>query len=186
MRKLEIVQLVRREVRALLKLSPWLLLSFLLAAVLWSVDLTMTAGLFQSPPELTPPAEAGTPVITPTLALTPVVTPTLALTPTLAPSPTVDLILTAEPVVSPTVTAVPSAPPPTDETGSSEAAGDESERYADEEASLAFEWGMLFDSVALMASYAWLCCGALAFLAIPVFFVVLWVTARRRQQGEEE
>ena len=177
MSKLEIVQLVRREVRALLKLSPWLLLCFLLAAVLWSADLTTTAGLFQSPPDSTPPAASGTPVE----SATAVVTPTLGLTPTLAPPPTGDLTPAAEPVVSPTVTTVPSAIPPTDET-----AGQESERYAEEDASLAFEWGMLFDSVALMASYAWLCCGALVFLAIPVFFVVLWVTARRRQQGEEE
>jgi hypothetical protein len=176
MSKLEIVQLVRREVRALLKLSPWLLLSLLLAAVLWSADLTTTAGLFQSPPDLTPPAES----------LTPVVTPTLELIPTLAPSPTVELTLTTQPVVSPTVTEVPSATPPPEETDSPETAGDESERYAEEDAGLAFEWGMLFDSVALMASYAWLCCGALVFLAIPVFFVVLWVAARRRQQAEEE
>jgi hypothetical protein len=44
---------------------------------------------------------------------------------------------------------------------------------------------MLFDSLALLLSYAWLCCGGLLFLAIPLVFVVLWVASKRRQQQEE-
>jgi hypothetical protein len=45
---------------------------------------------------------------------------------------------------------------------------------------------MLFDSVSLFLSYAWLCCGVLLFLAVPVVFIVLWVASRRRRQQEEE
>lgn len=162
MRKLEMVQLVKQEVRALLRLSPWLLLSLLVAAVLWSADLTTTSGLFQSPPEGTPP----------------VITPTLTLTPTLEMTPT--------PAITPTATEVPPLPPAGGETGVPETPVDESERYAEEETDLAYDWGMFLDSAALMASYAWLCCGVLLFIAIPVLFVVLWVAARRRQQGEED
>jgi hypothetical protein len=44
---------------------------------------------------------------------------------------------------------------------------------------------MLFDSVALFLSYAWLCCGGLVFLAVPLIFIVLWVASKRRQPQEE-
>jgi hypothetical protein len=44
---------------------------------------------------------------------------------------------------------------------------------------------MLFDSVALLLSYLWLCCGGLLFLAVPLMFVILWVASRRRQEQEE-
>jgi hypothetical protein len=182
MRKLEMVQLLRRDVKALIKLSPWLLLSLLLAAVLWSTDLSTSSGLFQSPPETTPPTGPGTPVVTPTLTLTPSVTltPTAVVTPTAGMTPTAEVTATLAPEVSPTVTEVPPAPAPTEETGSPGAPDDESRRYNDEDASLSYEWGMLFDSVALMASYAWLCCGGLIFLLIPVVFVALWVAYRRQ------
>jgi hypothetical protein len=44
---------------------------------------------------------------------------------------------------------------------------------------------MLVDSAALALSYAGLCCGVLIFLSIPVFFLVLWLASKRREQGEE-
>jgi hypothetical protein len=174
---------MRREVKALARLSPWLLLSLLLAALLWSVDLTTTSGLFQSPPEGSPPPGPEGATITPTLTLTPTLEPaaTAQPTPTLELSPTV----TATPVVTPTAVPEPTVSPPEEEGGSPETPEAGSERYAEEDAALAFEWGMLFDSVALMASYAWLCCGVLVFVSIPILFVVLWVAARRRQQSEE-
>jgi hypothetical protein len=47
---------------------------------------------------------------------------------------------------------------------------------------------MLFDSMALFFSYVWLCCGILLFIAVPLFFFVLWRTSASRQdeagQGE--
>ena len=58
------------------------------------------------------------------------------------------------------------------------------DRYA-EDANLAFDWGMLFDSVALGVSYLWLCCGVLFLFAVPVGFVVLWVVSKRREAQEE-
>ncbi len=42
-----------------------------------------------------------------------------------------------------------------------------------------------FDSLALGASYVWLCCGILLLLGIPAIFAALWLASRRRA-GEEE
>lgn len=44
---------------------------------------------------------------------------------------------------------------------------------------LLFDWGMLFDSVALAMTYIWLCCGVLVLAGIPVVFVVLWMASKR-------
>jgi len=45
---------------------------------------------------------------------------------------------------------------------------------------------MLFDSIALGASYIWLCCGVLVVVSIPVGFTVLWVAGRRRRPEPQE
>ena len=190
MRKLEIVRLARREVEALLRLNPWLLASLLLAAVLWFADLSVTSGLFQSPPASTPTGEPSAPVLTPTLTLT------LTLTPSEAATPTVEPTATTEPTVSPTPTEVPAtpteapatitpAPSPTGEAGGPEATDHKRQRYSEEGTDLKYDWDMLFDTVALAASYLWLCCGVLVLVAIPAFFVVLWVAGKRRRQREE-
>jgi hypothetical protein len=44
---------------------------------------------------------------------------------------------------------------------------------------------MLFDSLALGASYVWLCCGILLLLGIPAVFVALWAASKRRAEQEE-
>jgi hypothetical protein len=43
---------------------------------------------------------------------------------------------------------------------------------------------MLFDSVALAVSYLWLCCGVFVLLGIPLFFLILWIASKRRQQQQ--
>ena len=113
------------------------------------------------PTQTLPPA--GTAELTPTQA--PAVTDT--------PTPG-DLPATITPVPSPTGGAAVASPTP-----------DGDQRYSGEDSNLQFEWGMLFDSLALFLSYTWLCCGGLLFLAIPLIFVVLWVASKRRQQQEE-
>jgi hypothetical protein len=117
-----------------------------------------------------------------------VVTPTQSPPLTNTPTPS-DQPATVTPVPSLTVgtgeaspTPVPS---PTGGTGEASPTPDENQRYAEEDSNLKFEWGMLFDSVALFLSYIWLCCGGVLFLAIPLFFVVLWVASKRRQQQRE-
>lgn len=183
MRNLELVRLVRREARGIRKLIPWVLVSLLLAAVLWRTDLAATSGLFQSPATLTPTTEPTTPTTEPA-------TPTPA-TPTQSPTPMVTESPTATPRPSDTPTAItPTAtdtpvPSPTLDEGQGTQEPDEEGRYPDEDSNVAFEWGMLFDTVALAISRIWLCCGILVLLGIPVGFVVLWVASKRRGQQEE-
>jgi hypothetical protein len=59
------------------------------------------------------------------------------------------------------------------------------DRYADGESRFRFEWRMLFDSLALAASYLWLCCGLILLLGIPLLFIILWIASTRRKQAEE-
>jgi hypothetical protein len=189
-----------QEARTLLKLSPWVICSLVLAAFLWTTDLAATAGLFQSPapkdtptlvptdlPTLPPTVEAATPVLTatpvPEFTEIPTEVPTIPALATDTPPPTATPIQATDTptpapgmqtTASPTVTPAPSATLASD--------GD---RYAEGDSNLRFEWGMLFDSVALGLSYVWLCCGSLVLLGIPTLFLVLWVASRRRRQGEE-
>ncbi len=205
-KSLAIVGFLQREVNAALRLSPWVLATLLLAALLWHPELAATGGLFQSPQDTPTP----TPIPAPTLAPTatteifpsataeapvpaatetaeappapPTETPVLAVTATLVPtnSPTPTAVPTETPVI-PTATLAPvlatSTPISLEQDGT--------ERYPEEDSNLLFNWTMLFDSVALGLSYVWLCCGVLVLVGVPIFFVALWVAGRRRQQGEE-
>jgi hypothetical protein len=181
MRNRRIVKLVRRETKALLKLGPWVLVSLVLAAVLWRTDLAAISGLFQSPATPTAtsevPTAAPTPSEAPTELPTTAPTPTATFTPTLTtvpPTPTIEVTLTPTETLA---TATPAL--------SATVEADESGRYASEDATLRFDWGMLFDTVALGLSYLWLCCGILLFLSIPVVFVLLSVASKRKRQEEE-
>jgi hypothetical protein len=193
-RNMEITHLVQQEVKAALRLSLWLLVPLLLAAVFVGIDPAATWGLFQSPPPTTtqsplptdtvpPPTEI--PALTPTEIVTPtqapIVTATAILTPTFAPTEIPPTATTAPPV--PTATLAPSVTPAV---SVPEATTEESQRYPTEDANLKFDWGMLFDSVALGASYVWICCGVLLLVLVPVFSIVLWVANKRRQQDKDQ
>ena len=205
------VELLRREIKAAVKLVPWLAVSLLVVALLWRADLAAITGLyqspngvFQSPPENTPepspttaPTEAPTvePTVprvtaTPTTEASPTIPvevsatpmPTDAQTPTTVPEVTSTLpVTTTTPTASPTP--IPSQTPVPSATAAAEPTGDP--RYSDGESDLTFDWGMLVDSVALGLSYMWLCCGGLILLGIPVLFIVLWVASNRRRQAQE-
>jgi hypothetical protein len=189
MDKLTFATLMRRELRAVLRLTPWVLISLLLAAILWRTDLAAVSGLFQSPPTATVTSEP--PTATPTEE--PTETPTVEL-PTDTPPPTATLEPTAPPVSTSVPTALPTAtlepsPVPAETTSTptptaTVEAGAEDSRYTPE-GDLAFDWGMFFDSVALGVSYLWLCCGILLLFAVPVAFAVLWVASKRREEQEE-
>ncbi len=203
----KIVEMVRREVRGLLKLSPWVLAALLLGAVLWRTDLAAVSGLFQSDlqqspltPTATSPPPTAVPTQVPTQAPTaaPTVAPTSEVTSTPVATATATLEATAtalpapptetptlEPSATPT-TALPSATPVLSPTAEVQPTVDESQRYPDEDTALRFDWGMLFDSVALGVSYIWLCCGILLFLAVPLVFVLLWVASKRRTEAQQE
>jgi hypothetical protein len=202
MRKLEMVRRVRQEMRAALRLGPLALAALLVVALLWQSDTAALSGLFQSSPVDTPPPEPAPPTPSPTETST--AAPTDALTPTTEPSqpvpvetPTLTVTETVVPEATltstPTMTETPTEPSltvtstasPTGEPASPEPTPDERERYPEEDSNLKFEWSMLFDSVSLFLSYLWLCCGVLVFLAIPLFFIALWVASKRRRQPEE-
>jgi hypothetical protein len=203
MRKREIVGRVRQELRAVLRLGPLALAALLIAALLWRVDSMALSGLFQSSPVDTPPPAPTTPTpsvtststAVPTEAVTATTEPTLSVpegTPTLVLTGTVEPTeptATSSPTVTLTSTALPPADTPTalpsDEAGGAEPTPDETERYADEDSNLRFEWSMLFDSLSLFLSYLWLFCGVLVFLAIPIVFIVLWVASKRRRPPED-
>jgi hypothetical protein len=202
MRNSEIVALVRRELRAMLKLAPWLLAAVLVAAFLWQIGSDGTAGLyqspeglFQSPPEATvtavPPSPTSPPTEAPTVEPTvPLLTDTPSATDTTTPTVPATLTPTAsatlEPTATPTVVTATATPIPSPTAGTVEATPTSSQRYPEGDSGLKFEWGMLFDSVALGVTYLWLCCGVLVLFSIPVAFAILWVVSKRQRQPEGE
>jgi hypothetical protein len=178
-------KLLRREMGVWLKLSPWVLVSLLLAALLWRTDIAAVSGLFQSPQT---PTATQPPTVFPTEL--PTETPTEL--PTEAPTQVPTEVPTQTPLAIPTNTSVPtgtvapaSATSVFSPTVELEATPAGSERYPAEDTSLKFDWGVLFDSLALGISYVWLCCGVLLFVTIPVVFVILWVVSKRRQEQEQ-
>jgi hypothetical protein len=203
MKHTEIVRRIRREFKAFWKLTPWLLVAVLAGWLLWRSDLAASTGLFQSPPPtldlfqsppstatIAPPPPPATPTDVPTEVVAPVVTTTEAFTATLMPSPTLEPTATAIEIL-PTPTQAPETPvpiatfAPTATMGSVESTATIPERYSAEDAGFVFDFSTLFDSVALGASYAWLCCGALLLLLVPLFFLVLWLAGKRRERNKE-
>ena len=189
---------MRQEMRGVLRVSPLVLASLVLVALLWGTDSATVSGLLQSspvetPPSLTPTAQPSpTATNTPELTLTgsPAVTTTVAPTEPVVPSETPTVVPPTE-TLAPTETPLPTEPPPTDTpvpsaTAEPEEPLDESQRYPEEESNLRFEWAMLFDSMSLLFSYIWLCCGILLFIAVPLFFFILWRTSADRREDAEQ
>jgi len=193
-RKSRTIQQLRRELGAALKLCPWVLAALLLVAVFWQADLAATTGLFQSPPTAAPPTTTppaliptSTPLAVPPLAPTEAIT--AEATVELTPTATLELTATPEPIPtetpSPQATAIEEVPTATWTAEPTAEEGDTEGRYAEGESGLQFEWGMLFDSVALGLSYIWLCCGVVILVGIPVLFAILWSASRRRRNLSE-
>jgi hypothetical protein len=80
----------------------------------------------------------------------------------------------------------PAAMQPTAEPLSTpEAPAGDRRRYVEGESPIIFQWDMLIDSLALAVSYAWLCCGVVAIVGLPVMFVVLWVMGTNRRRTRQ-
>lgn len=194
-------RVMRQEMRGVLRAGPLVLASLVLLALLWRTDSSAVSDLLQSSPidtplpSLTPttqPSATATNTPEPTVIEPPVETTTVAPTEPVVPSDTPTVVPPTE-TLAPTETPLPTEPPPTDTPAPSATAEpeeplDESQRYPEGESDLRFEWGMLFDSMSLLFSYIWLCCGILLFIAVPLFFFVLWRTSasRREAAGQEE
>ena len=184
---------------SLLKLAIWLIISLVVVAFVSRGQLSADPGLFQS--DVSPTPEPDTP--TPTATLEATTEPTVeatATTPAEPPTATQPVVPTQPPAASattaPTVAPQPSntSPPaftatqmppsatsqPSTVVGPTAQVPADAQRYSGDESDVSFDWGMLFDTVALGVSYVWLCCGILLLLAIPLVFVVLWVASRRR------
>lgn len=206
----EMAQRLRREVRAALRLSPLVLASLLLAAIVWRADSAAISGTFQSSivetptptPTVPAPVDTATPVPTatatsqptepaPAETVTQIPPGTATVEPTAPAPPETPTLMPTETPAQPSATAMPTEPSPTatpSPTPTSvvvEPTPDDKQRYPDGETDLKFEWGMLFDSVSLLLSYIWLFCGVFVFLTIPIIFIVLWVASKRRQQQQE-
>lgn len=181
----------------MLRLGPLVLASLVIMVLVWRTDSTATSGLFQSSPVETPAVqtptatievtETSTPQATgpvetstvgPTESAVPLETPT---EPPLTEMPSSTVTSPAEPI--PTETPVATT---TSETAEPESTADENQRYPEEDSNLRFEWGMLFDSLALFFSYAWLFCGILLFIAVPLLFFFLWRASDRRKEEDQE
>lgn len=207
MRRKKVSRQLGQEFKAAMRLSPLAVVALLLVIVLWRSDSVANSGLFQSSPVEVPTLTPTAPAVEVTLTVPGLETattmppgggaPTLEAT---VPVPTETLTVvpietaTAEPtqtpeteILTPTATsAIETASPEPSATGEAEATPDDRARYSEGDSNLKFEWGMLFDSASLFLSYAWLCCGVLVFIAVPVVFIVLWVASKRRRQQEEE
>ncbi len=179
-----------------------LLALVLLALSFWQGDLAATSGLFQSPETATmeptateQTAEPSTPTesvepptsTTEAPALEPTSTP--AVPPSEVPTDEEPPVVTKEPRrTEPILEATEPSPTATEQLYESAAEEDAEppSRYPDDDSNLVFDWGTLFDSLALGLSYAWLCCGVILTIGLPLLFVALWSRGRREQETEEE
>ncbi len=207
MKKLEFVRRFHREFKAVVRLAPWFLIAILITFGLLRADLAATGALFQSPEGTfqSPALPTAEPVVPPTAAPTqppavaeptvpgseaaPIVTATVEMTVTMPPTvlPVETAPTVGVPTNTPEVLETPEVVPETPEPEPTDA----SDRYAEGDSGLKFEWSMLFDSVALGLTYVWLACGVLILLGIPAFFGMLWLVSRRLQpqvgaEGYEE
>lgn len=215
MRKADLNDLIRREVRAVLRLSPWLLVVLLLVGAMWYADPTTVSGLLQSPPpdsgefqsppgplptSAPPPTRAPTQVPTQAPTAVPTTPPTVAPPETFTPeasvtpeqpdiTPTMTITVPTEIMPTETPTELPPTPTetmaPPTETPAPPTATPVPSPTPTPEPDLKFNWGDLVDAMALGLTRVWLCCGVLVLFGIVVLFVVLWVTSNRRKQQGE-
>lgn len=192
----------------MLRLGPLVLASLVVMMVMWQSGSAATSGLFQSSPVQTPVVTTATATVEVQLTATSTQQATVAPSPgatgttetsTAAPTESVAPLETPTEsapteTASPTETEVPTEPSPTSRpaasatssTGESDATADDNQRYPEGASNLRFEWGMLFDSLALFFSYAWLFCGILLFIAVPLAFFFLWRASDRRKEVDQE
>jgi len=186
------------KTRSLSPLVPLMLVSLLLALLLGGGNDPVGAlSLFQSPP----PEPAATPV--------PIETPVPPPEPTAAPAPTETPVPPSEPAATPlppeATAAAPAetspsetpsegsppapaeTPPPAEAPEAPEAVEpgpatpeEEEELPPTESPPLIFNWGVFLNTVILILSYAWVCCGVCGLVGTPLTFILLYVGGKRR------
>lgn len=188
---------VQRNVRAILSLLPFMFLAGCVALAVYQGDeRAWASSLFQSPvqPEAPAPTRPAPEKVLPPTVQRPTPAPVPSPTP---PPPTqpppVQPVQQVEPVIpppeqpapvqqptqppveqpaQPQISAPPAPPPPAQDNSAPP--------------EIVIDSGLLIDSILVYISYAWLCCGVLAFILIPVIFLALYVLGIRRSRNSEE
>ncbi len=187
---------VWRKVRAILPLLPLVALAWGLALVVYQGDQGAWASpLFQSPvqPEVPPTRPAPEKVLPPTVQRpTPAPIPSPTPPPPPPTQPPVQPVQQVEPIVpppdQPAPVQQPTLPPPAEQQAQPQPPAPPPPPAQDSSAppEIVIDSGLLIDSILVYISYAWLCCGVLAFILIPVIFLALYVLGIRRAKNSEE
>lgn len=187
-----ILAYLRRNMKTATPLVPLITLAMIISSILLQSDgLVSASQLFQSPvspvqeqsqkptPEkVLPPSEPipakPTPVPLPTQppATQPPVPPEPVELPTQPPQPE-----PTQPAAQPTET--PTAPPPIVDVPSP---AQPAPAYPGG-AEIVIDSGLLIDSLLVYVAYAWLCCGVLIFIMIPIGFLLLYVWGAQRAKN---
>jgi hypothetical protein len=191
------------KTKSLSPLVPLVLVSLLLGLLLAGNDAVGASSLFQSPTE--PPTREEPTATPPEPTATPV--PTETPVPPTAPPPPPEATATA-PAETPETPSEgsPSAPAATP-TSPAEAPGKASEAAeptpatleepaeeappSEESSPLIFNWGVFLNTVIVILSYAWICCGVCGLVGTPLAFILLYLGGKQRlrrklEEGEEE
>lgn len=187
---------LRQNIRTIATLLPLIVLTLCISLVVYKGDGTVLASqLFQSPVEPEegvppkPPQEKPKPekVLPPTVQRpTPVPIPS----PT-SPPPQPQPAEQAAPTV-PTVPPAPDQPPPEQQQAQPQApvptlpAAPPPAQVELVQSEMVIDSGLLIDSVLVYISYAWLCCGVIAFVMIPIVFLVLYILGVKRSRNANE
>jgi hypothetical protein len=189
---------MRRNTKALLPLLPLIVLSVFISLVAISGQGGVSASqLFQSPvppteePPLLPPPPTPERILPPTVAPppptnTPPPSPIeLESPPTEPPQPAAEEPV-EQPPPSPTQAPAEQAAQPEPPVNIVEEPVPPNPQEADPGGGeLVIDSGLLIDSVLVYVSYAWLCCGVVAFIMIPVLFLALYVWGSQRAKNSE-
>jgi hypothetical protein len=62
---------------------------------------------------------------------------------------------------------------------------------SEESSPLIFNWGVFLNTVIVILSYAWICCGVCGLVGTPLAFILLYLGGKRRlqrklEEGKEE
>lgn len=183
---------LRRNITTTITLLPFMILALLGALLLFQQEGAVSASqLFQSP--VSPAQEpAPPPKPTPEKVLPPTVPPRPA-TETPVPVPTTPQEVQPPAPVEPPERVQPAPsepeqlPAPTEPNAPPEIVQPQNPVQPPPvnpgQSEIVVDSGLLIDSVLVYLSYAWLCCGVIIFIMIPILFLVLYVWGSQRARS---
>lgn len=190
---------LRQNIRTIVTLLPLIALALGISLVVYQGDrIVLASPLFQSPVEpgveappeppadrpkpekVLPPAEQRpTPIPIPSPTSPPPAEEAVPVAPVMPDQPSPDQQLAQPPAPDqppPDQQPIPPPPEPPPPPGQTELGQPE----------MVIDSGLLIDSILVYISYAWLCCGVIIFVMIPVVFLVLYVLGVRRSGNANE